>query len=86
MLIGVDDHGRVVGLADADKVIESVLSACREAVSPPLRRWWRSSGGRMACWSWRKSRLQDGCMPRAAPCWSATVGRRGEHPLRRSGC
>ena len=36
VLIGVDDHGRVVGLADADKVIESVLSVCREAVSPPL--------------------------------------------------
>ncbi len=36
VLIGVDDRGRVVGLSDADKVVESVLSACREAVSPPL--------------------------------------------------
>jgi len=36
VLIGVDDRGRVVGLPDANKVIESVLSACREAVSPPL--------------------------------------------------
>ena len=36
VLIGADDHGRVVGLPDADKVVESVLSACREAVSPPL--------------------------------------------------
>ena len=36
VLIGVDDRGRVVGLPDADKVVESVLSACREAVSPPL--------------------------------------------------
>jgi len=36
VLIGVDDRGRVVGLADADKVVESVISACREAVSPPI--------------------------------------------------
>ena len=36
VLIGVDDRGQVVGLSDADKVVESVLSACREAVSPPL--------------------------------------------------
>ena len=36
MLIGVNDRGRIVGLPDADKVVESVLSACREAVSPPL--------------------------------------------------
>ncbi len=36
VLIGVNDRGRVVGLLDADKVVESVLSACREAVSPPL--------------------------------------------------
>jgi predicted HTH transcriptional regulator len=36
VLIGVDDRGRIVGLPDADKVVESVLSACREAVSPPL--------------------------------------------------
>lgn len=36
VLIGVDDRGRVVGLPDADRVVESVLSACREAVSPPL--------------------------------------------------
>jgi ATP-dependent DNA helicase RecG len=36
VLIGVDDRGRVAGLLDADKVVESVLSACREAVSPPL--------------------------------------------------
>lgn len=36
VLIGVDDGGRVAGLADPERVIESVLSACREAVSPPL--------------------------------------------------
>lgn len=36
VLIGVSDRGQVVGLRDADKVVESVLSACREAVSPPL--------------------------------------------------
>jgi len=36
VLIGVDDRGRVVSLSDADKVVESVLSACREAVTPPL--------------------------------------------------
>lgn len=36
VLIGVDNRGRVVGLPDADKVVESVLSACREAVTPPL--------------------------------------------------
>ena len=36
VLIGVADRGGIVGLADADKVVESVLSACREAVSPPL--------------------------------------------------
>ncbi len=36
VLIGVDDRGRVVGLSDADKAVESVLSVCREAVSPPL--------------------------------------------------
>lgn len=36
VLIGVSDRGQVVGLRDADKVAESVLSACREAVSPPL--------------------------------------------------
>jgi ATP-dependent DNA helicase RecG len=36
VLIGVDDRGRIVGLPDADKVVESVLSACREAVSPSL--------------------------------------------------
>ncbi len=36
VLIGVNDRGRIVGLPDADKVAESVLSACREAVSPPL--------------------------------------------------
>lgn len=36
VLIGVNDRGRVASLPDADKVVESVLSACREAVSPPL--------------------------------------------------
>lgn len=36
VLIGVTDRGRVVGVSDPDKVVESVLSACREAVSPPL--------------------------------------------------
>lgn len=36
VLIGVSDRGRVVGLPDADRIVESVLSACREAVSPPL--------------------------------------------------
>lgn len=36
VLIGVNDRGQVVGLRDADKVVESVLSACREAISPPL--------------------------------------------------
>ena len=36
VLIGVNDRGRIIGLPDADKVVESVLSACREAVSPPL--------------------------------------------------
>lgn len=36
VLIGVDDRGQVVGLRDPDRVVESVLSACREAVSPPL--------------------------------------------------
>jgi predicted HTH transcriptional regulator len=36
VLVGVNDRGRIVGLSDADKVVESVLSACREAVSPPL--------------------------------------------------
>lgn len=36
VLIGVNDRGRVMSLPDADKVVESVLSACREAVSPPL--------------------------------------------------
>ncbi|MFZ2360522.1 MAG: RNA-binding domain-containing protein [Anaerolineae bacterium] len=36
VLIGVTDSGQVVGLADPNKVIESVLSACREAISPPL--------------------------------------------------
>lgn len=36
VLIGVNDHGQVVGLADPDRAAESVISACREAVSPPL--------------------------------------------------
>lgn len=36
VLIGVNDRGRVVSLLDADKVVASVLSACRAAVSPPL--------------------------------------------------
>jgi len=36
VLIGVNDRGRVVGLADPARVVESVISACREAVSPPL--------------------------------------------------
>jgi ATP-dependent DNA helicase RecG len=36
VLIGVDTRGRIVGLANVDQVIESVTSACREAVSPPL--------------------------------------------------
>jgi predicted HTH transcriptional regulator len=36
VLIGVNDRGQIVGLADANRVAESVLSACREAVSPPL--------------------------------------------------
>jgi ATP-dependent DNA helicase RecG len=36
VLIGVDNQGRVTGLADVDRVVESVLSACREAVSPSL--------------------------------------------------
>jgi ATP-dependent DNA helicase RecG len=36
VLIGVNDRGRIVGLPNADQTIESVLSACREAVSPPL--------------------------------------------------
>ncbi len=36
VLIGVSDRGQIVGLRDADKVVESVLSACREAVSPSL--------------------------------------------------
>lgn len=36
VLIGVDDRGQVVGLPDPSRVVESVLSACREAVSPPL--------------------------------------------------
>lgn len=36
VLIGVDDRSQVVGLPDPIRVVESVLSACREAVSPPL--------------------------------------------------
>jgi len=36
VLIGVDNRGQVVGLPDPSRVVESVLSACREAVSPPL--------------------------------------------------
>ena len=36
VLIGVDNRGRVIGVPDADRTVESVLSACREAVSPPL--------------------------------------------------
>jgi predicted HTH transcriptional regulator len=36
VLIGVDDRGRVVGLADPARVVDSVTSACRESVSPPL--------------------------------------------------
>lgn len=36
VLIGVNDRGRVVSVADPDRVVESVLSACREAVTPPL--------------------------------------------------
>jgi len=36
VLIGVDARGKVVGLADVNKVVESVISASREAVSPPL--------------------------------------------------
>jgi predicted HTH transcriptional regulator len=36
VLIGVNDRGRIVGLPNANQIIESVLSACREAVSPPL--------------------------------------------------
>lgn len=36
VLIGVSDRGQIVGLRDADKTVESVLSACREAVSPSL--------------------------------------------------
>lgn len=36
VLIGVTDKGHVAGLVDPNKVSESVLSACREAVSPPL--------------------------------------------------
>ena len=36
VLIGVDNRGRVLGVPDADRTVESVLSACREAVSPPL--------------------------------------------------
>ena len=36
VLIGVNDRGQVVGLSDAARAVESVLSACREAVSAPL--------------------------------------------------
>lgn len=36
VLIGVGDRGQIVGLADASKTVESVFSACRDAVSPPL--------------------------------------------------
>lgn len=36
VLIGVDDRGQVVGLSDPNRVVESVLSACREAVNPGL--------------------------------------------------
>lgn len=36
VLLGVNDAGRIVGIADPDKVVESVLSACREAISPPI--------------------------------------------------
>jgi ATP-dependent DNA helicase RecG len=36
VLIGVDARGQVVGLADAGRAVESVISACREAVNPPL--------------------------------------------------
>jgi ATP-dependent DNA helicase RecG len=36
VLIGVADNGQIVSLADPLKVVESVLSACREAISPSL--------------------------------------------------
>ena len=36
VLIGVNDRSQVVGLPDPVRVVESVLNACREAVSPPL--------------------------------------------------
>jgi predicted HTH transcriptional regulator len=36
VLLGIDNCGQIVGLTDPDRVVESVLSACREAVSPPL--------------------------------------------------
>lgn len=36
VLVGVDSRGRIVGLTDADQVVESIISAGREAVSPPI--------------------------------------------------
>ena len=36
VLIGVNDRSQIVGVPDPNKAVESVLSACREAVSPPL--------------------------------------------------
>jgi len=36
VVIGVDNTGHIVGLADPEQVAESVISACREAISPPI--------------------------------------------------
>jgi ATP-dependent DNA helicase RecG len=86
VLIGVDDRGQVMGLPDAEKVVESVLSACREAITPPLTpvvEIVRQPDGLLVV---AQVEVTAGCMPRAAPSWSDMAGRRGGRPPKRSGC
>jgi hypothetical protein len=95
VLVGVNDRGRIVGLPDADKVIESVLSACGEAGSPPMtpvvaivcpavpgRR--QATGGRAGRSAGRGYRT-DACQERrsAGPVWPADAAgvRRGNPHL-----
>ena len=85
VLIGVDDRGRVIGLADADRVAESVMSACREASARRLRQPLRLSGCERAHLSLRKSRRRGGCMPRVAQSLCGMGGRHGARLAKKSG-
>ena len=87
VLVGVNDRGRIVGLPDADKVVESVLSACREAVSPPLTPVVvdRQAAGRRAGRGANRGDRPDACQERrgAGPAWPADAAgvRRGNPHL-----